>query len=422
MTAKSAVHRFPLTRPVIRAKPAVIRKLSIAVALASTTAVAPARAEPSATREPLRLRGDALVQTQAPAPVGLLVLEGQDRAKPWLDAETVAWLGVGDDPRFTGDVLSLSVRLRDAASGSEVRFGRMLVATGAIRPLHLDGVRAIGRAFGGTSAEVFGGFPVASRFDYHDFDFAAGGRLAQSFGDRATVGGSYVQRRVGGNVGDEEAGLDATFIPASFLTAAGRWSYDVTSEGTSEALASLSAQKEDMRGELFTTYRSPGRMLPATSLFSVLGDIPSTSIGGTARWRMFPRLDLVGTGSGQVQSDVVGGQGFVRATLALDDEWRGTIGAEARRVHFGDARWTGGRVTVSKPIARVFQVGTELELVVPDRPRGRGAVWPWVLASLGYVPKEAWSVSAAVEASSGPEYRSEVSAILRATYQMGSTR
>ena len=36
----------------------------------------------------------------------------------------------------------------------------------------------------------------------------------------------------------------------------------------------------------------------ATSLFSVLGDFPSTSAGGTIRWRAAPRLELLGTGAG----------------------------------------------------------------------------------------------------------------------------
>ncbi|AKV00463.1 hypothetical protein AKJ09_07126 [Labilithrix luteola] len=366
--------------------------------------------------EPLRLRSDVLVQTQAPAPVGLIVLQGQDRFRPWLDAETVTWVGVSRTPDATGDVLSLSVRLRDLASGSEVRFGRMLIATGAIRPIHLDGVRAIGRAFGGTTAEVFGGFPVASRFDYRAFDVAAGGRLGQSFGDVVNVGGSYLQRRSAGNMADEEVGADASFVPNHWLAAAARWSFDLTSPGTSEALASVSAQKDDVRGELFATYRSPGRILPSTSLFSVLGDIPSTLTGATARYRMFPRLEVLASGSAEFQGSVFGGQGFGRATLALDDAFDGTIGVEARRVDFGTAQWTGARILGSKPVARVFRVGTEFELVVPDHPRGRGTVWPWVLGSVGYRPAPNWDLALAFEASSGPQYKSEANVLLRASY------
>lgn len=375
----------------------------------------------AAAAEPLRLRSDVLVQSQSPAPVGLVVLQGEDRLRPWLDAETVTWIGATRKPDATGDVLSLSMRMRDLASGSEVRFGRMLVATGALRPVHLDGVRAIGRAFGGTSAEVFSGVPVVQRFDYRAFDVAIGGRLGQSFGDIATIGGSYLQRRSRGDRADEEAGADASFAPNRWLTAAARWAFDLTSSGTSEALVSVSAQREDLRGELFATYRSPGRILPSTSLFSVLGAIPSTISGATVRYRMFPRLDLMATGSGQFQDDVIGGQAIGRATLALDDAFDGTIGIEARRVDFGTSKWTGARVIGAKPISRAFRVATEIELVVPDRPRGRGTVWPWVLGAIGYRPTPAWDVALAVEASSGPEYRAEANVLLRGTYafQMG---
>jgi len=369
-----------------------------------------------ARAEPLRLRGDALVQSNTPSPVGLLVLRGEDRLRPWIDAETVAWLGVTDQPSATGDVLSLSVRARDLASGSEVRAGRMLVGTGAIRPLHLDGLRALGRFSGGTSAEVFGGVPVVRRFGYRDFDFATGGRLAQAFGDRATLGVSYLHRRKDGTLADEEVGADAAFTPERWFTAAARWAFDLTNPGTADALGSISMQNADLRGEVFATHRSAGRLLPATSLFSMLGDYAATTVGATGRYRMFPRLDVVATGSGQVQDGAAGGQGLVRTTLALDDEWAGTLGIEARRVHFGTARWTGVRTTFTKPLGASFRVGAELELVVPDRPNGRGSVWPWALGAIGWRPARAWDVAVALEASRGPEYDAALATLLRATY------
>src|SRR4051794_9161260 len=39
--------------------------------------------------EPLRLRADAIAETQAPA--GLVVLQGQDKLHPWIDAEGLVW-------------------------------------------------------------------------------------------------------------------------------------------------------------------------------------------------------------------------------------------------------------------------------------------------------------------------------------------
>lgn len=397
----------------IKTKARTARKLPLVVAMLFAGSNAHADSLPASS---LRLRGDALLQQNTPSPVGLLVLHAEDKLRPWLDAETVSWLGITDQPNATGDVLSLSVRARDMGSGSEIRGGRMLVSMGAVRPLHLDGVRALGRVFGGTTAEAFAGLPVASRFDYKDFDFAAGGRLAQAFGDRAMVGVSYLQRRKDGETADEEVGTDVAITPARWLTGAGRVAYDLTNPGVTDALASLSTQKEDLRGEVFTTYRSPGRMLPSTSLFSMLGDFSSTLVGGTGRWRMFPRLEAVATGSGQLRASKTGGQGIGRLTLALDDEWSGTLGIEGRRVEFGDARWTGGRVAFSRPLATAWRVATEIELVFPDRPRGRGTVWPWALGAIAYRPTRAWDFGVAVEGSSGPEYRSAVSGLLRATW------
>jgi hypothetical protein len=376
-----------------------------------------------ARAEPLRLRGDALVQTRSP--VGLLQLSGEDRARPWLDVETLTWVGAASGAEqgpATGDVVTLSVRARDARSGSELRAGRMIVSTGAIRPVHVDGVRGVARAFSGTSVEGFFGVPVVRRFEYRSFDWTAGGRIAQAIGDSAAVGGAYSLRRRSGHPDDEEVGADAALTPAPWFTATGRAAFDLLTRGPSEALASISAQKQDVRTELFTTYRSPGRLLPATSLFSVLGDVPATTTGATVRWRAFPRLELVATGSAQFRSDDVGGQAIARATLALDDEWRGSLGLELRRVDFDGGRWSGARGVASVPLTQSVRAAAELELVRPDDPRGRGDVWPWALGALSWTSADGWEVGGAVEGSSGGAVRESLQALARVSYAFGRPR
>lgn len=434
-TTKLQIHRSKIL--------AHIRKLGVTpaafflVVLASSSS---ARAdEPSA----LRLRGDAFVETRAP--VGLLVLHAEDHdvtnasasssRRAWLDAETVTWLGVGNEhvnATPTGDVLTLSVRARDAVSGSEVRVGRMIVAMGAIRPLHLDGVRALGRAFGGTTLETFGGVPVTPRFDYrtrsYTFEWAAGGRLGQAIGDVASFGGSYEVRRRRADFADEEVGADLALTPYPWLTAAARSSFDLVSTGPTDALASISAQKKDVaRLEVFTTHRSPGRLLPSTSLFSVLGDFAATSVGSTARWRAFPRLELLATGMVQTQASEVGGQALARTTLAFDDEWAGSVGVEARRVDFNQARWIGARLVLALPLGRGLRAATEIELVRTEKTTtmpnataegAASSVWPWALGALAWSPHKTspWEVAGAVEASAGPEYSSSIHALARLSY------
>lgn len=383
----------------------------------------------TARADPLRLRGDALVQTRSP--VGLLVLRGEDRLRPWLDVETVTWLGAsgGTEPLSpTGDVLTLSVRTRDMKTGSELRAGRMVVTMGAVRPVHVDGMRGLARIFGGTTVEAFGGVPVI-RLDQggwggaKDFDWTAGGRFGQAIGDVAAFGGSYAVRKRGAATSDEEVGADVAFTPSPWFTAAARGAFDVVTRGPTDMLASISAQKKDMRAEAFMTHRSPGRLLPSTSLFSVLGDFAATSTGATLRWRAFPRLELVATGSVQAQGGDVGGQGLGRATLALDDEWAGSIGLEARRVDFNGARWTGARAILSLPIDGAFRVATELELVRPDQDQARntrrGSLWPWALAAIAWTSRTGWEIATAVEASSGPEYKESLNALARVSYSFG---
>lgn len=368
----------------------------------------------NAHAEPLRLRGDALVQTRSP--VGLVILRGEDRLRPWIDAETVSWVGATDAPNATGDVLTLSVRMRDRATGSELRAGRMVVTAGAIRPVHLDGARGLVRVLGGTTLEAFGGFPVARCFDYRTFDWAAGGRIGQSVSDVFAVGASYLQARSNGRPSDEEAGADFAFTPAPWLTAAGRAAFDLVTYGPTDALASISAQEKDVRAEVFTTRRSSGRLLPSTSLFSVLGDYAATSMGGTVRWRAAPRLELLGTGSAQVQNGETGGQGSARATLALDDDWAGSIGVEARRVDIAWAKWTGARIIAAAPLGSGFRVATEVELVRPDDPRGRATVWPWALGALAWRSERGWEAAAGVETSAGRESRAETHVLARLSY------
>lgn len=357
----------------------------------------------------LRLRGDALADTRAP--VGLLVLHGQDRAARWLDAETVAWLGTQNG----GDVLTLTVRARHPETGSELRLGRMVATAGAVRPVHIDGARGLLRLFGNTTLEAFTGVPVVTSFGWKDFDWVAAGRVSESVADKVTVGGSYAIRKRAGVTDNEEVGADFSLTPATWLTAAGRAAFDASTKDPVDALGTVSAQKGDLRGELFVTHRVPSRLLPQTSLFSMLGNVPSTTTGTTGRWRAAPRLELIASGSVQTRAGDTGGQGFGRAALALDDARDGELGLEARRVDFGGGRWVGARATARIPLHRSVRLSTELELVRPDEPGTRAALWPWSLLALTYRADLGWEAAAAMEAAGGPE-RSWVAILARFSY------
>lgn len=363
--------------------------------------------------EPLRLRADAVAEAKAPA--GLVMLQGEDRLTPWLGAEALVWTGAPRVPRNdpTADVMVLVVRMREPHGLGEARAGRFVFTTGAIRPVHLDGVTVLGRAPWGSTVEAAAGTPVAPSLAPHGYDWLAGGRFGQTIASRAAVGISYVQRRERNELGEEEAGADVTAAPAKWLDLGARGAYDLVSPGIADARASIAARSEPLRVELFGVHRSPSRLLPATSLFSVLGDFPSEASGASLRLRAAPRLDLFASGAAQAVGRELGGNGSARALLRLDDAGEGNLGLELRRQDVFRAKWSGIRGLAAQPLGAGFRFSTEIEVAVPDHPEGRGTFWPWALVALGWRSASGWEAAGAVEAASTPVHRFETNALLR---------
>jgi hypothetical protein len=381
------------------------RRLAVSVAWAFGVSCSAGQGE----AQPLRLRADAVAEARSPT--GLIVLQGQDDVRPWIGVEALVWAGA--KPDATADLLVLAVRLREPHGYGELRGGRFVLATGAILPVQIDGAEVIGRAPWGSTVEAFGGSPVAPRFGARAYDWLVGGRVAQTIASHATLGVSYIQRRDYGDISDEEVGADFAAAPARWFDVAAHGSYDLTSPGISEARASAAVRVEPCRVEVFASQRSPSRLLPATSLFSVLGDLPSQMIGATVRWRAAPRLDLLASGAGQSVGGEVGGNGWARASLRLDDRGDGDLGLEVRRVDVSTAQWTGVRAIGAVPLGRGFRYSTEIEVVAPDHPDGRGVLWPWGLLALSWRARSGWDVAGAVEASSTPIHRYETDALVR---------
>lgn len=406
------------------------RSLALASSALVAAAIATCADAPRAHADPLRLRADAYAQTSSP--VGMLVVRGEDRLRPWIDAEAVAWLAVTDAPGLTGDVQTLTVRVRDPGGRGEIRAGRFLQAAGAIRPLHLDGVRAHGRMIEtGTTLELFAGSPVVPRFASRQFDYAVGGRVGQAIGSWLNVGLSYVMRRNAGILYDQEIGPDVAIAPARWFDMAARASFDLVHGGPTDALVSIGLRKGDVRVELFGTHRSAGRMLPATSLFSMLGDHPATTSGGTFKWRAAPRLDLLATGAVMYQNDDadgshVGAYATARANLALDDEWTGNVGVELRRQSLFGAYWTGLRALASVPVTKTLRVAAEGELArfddAPATAPGASLYRPWGLLAVAYRGFPRWDFAGAVEYSRTRDARNEYHAMARATYAFERTK
>lgn len=361
-----------------------------------------------------RLSGDTLVLSRVPA--GVIALGGEATAGSWASAEALIWGGAGADPE--ANALVAAIRLRHPDGWVDLSAGRMIVAGGALRPIHLDGGKVVLRAPFGTSVEAFGGVPVGPELTGRGGDWGAGARVAQNVLGYGVVGLSVFQQNDAGDLAHREIGVDAAITPADWLDLSARGAYDLLDDGVSEILVGGGVTFGPVRAELFGSRREPSRLLPATSVFSVLGNIPSTRGGARIVVRAAPRLDVSVLG-GVREVDGVGEEIAARATLRLDDRGAGMVALELRRDGTPGAGWYGVRAVARVPFLDVLVAATELELVVPDASE-RGSLWPWGILSLSWRPATGWEVGAAVEGSATPALEAAVDGLFRAAYRWGS--
>jgi hypothetical protein len=378
--------------------------------VAAAAAVAIAASARLIAADPYRLRADALATVQSPA--GLLVLQAEGQRGEQIGAEALVWLGAGEEDE--AQALVVAVRARQASGASEARVGRFVVTAGGLRPEHIDGASGRVRLPYHFALEAFGGSPVAPGQEGRGFDWLVGGRASRALGAWGSAGVAYVQRRDSGRLDSEEIAFDASGAATEWLDLSARAALDLIKTGLAEAVATAGARAGDWRVELYASERSPSHLLPATSLFSVLGDYPSRRLGSQVRWRAAPRLDVFAEGGALGAAGEWGELAAARAELRLDDRGAGALGGELRREWSPDGGWSGARATARVPIAGLV-LALEGELAMPEHADGEGSVWPWGLAAVSR-RFGTWEAAAAIEASSSSDYVSRVDGIGRLSW------
>jgi hypothetical protein len=371
---------------------------AIAVAVAASTVAA----------DPLRLRGDAYATAESPT--GLLSLSGRDKMTPNIDAEAEVWMGASDGTN--ADVLIVVVQARDPKGRGSVRIGRQIVLAGALRPVHVDGLAARVRLPSEVDVDVFGGMPVVPQFGPRSWDWLAGGRVSRALGP-GRIGIGYLEQRDHGELSTRELGADASYEITKQIDVTAATALDTISFGVAEARLSAMYSRKDLRLEVFGVDRSAAHLLPATSLFSVLGDLAAIRPGASARWRAAPRLDLTATTGVRIVDREVAEDLDAGTRLRLDDRGASSIGLELTRQGGTGSAWTGARTTGRFALCHAWAASLEAELVRPDDSHGRGTLWPWSLAAVTWRPTSEWDAAIAVEASASPEYRSRVDVLAR---------
>ncbi len=359
-----------------------------------------------ATADPIVLTANALATTAAPA--GLVTVSADGDAGHGVTAEALVWTGAQTITGEHADVLVLAIRAHTLDGTRALRVGRFIESAGALRPVQLDGASArvlLPKRF---DLETFAGVPVLPGLaTARSWNWIVGGRIARRLGEIGSVGIAYAEQREYGRLASEEVGVDGGASLGKRDDVGAKLAYDLANPGIAEASATASRRYRELRVELFTSYRAASHLLPATSLFSVLGDMPAVRGGTTLSWKFAPRLDLGGDvgvryAAGEVAPEIV-----ARARLRLDDRGKSALSGELRRDGVGADQWTGLRGAARIALPHRLAASTELELVIPDHDRGLGVVWPWALVALGW-DDGTWQAAIAAEASASPEYRHRV--------------
>ncbi len=372
----------------------------------------------SARADPIVLKADALATTAAPA--GLVTVQA-DGSSPGLSAEALVWTGaatIGDTAH--ADVLVIALRAVTPDGQLAGRFGRFIESLGALRPVQIDGAAGRVQLPMHTVVEVYAGVPVvADLATSRAWDWAVGGRVAEKLGDSGSVGVAYAEQREDGRLVSEEVGVDGGESIGKRDDLGVRLAYDLANPGLAEASLSASHRFTELRVEVYSSFRAASHLLPATSLFTVLGDTPAERLGTTLTWKFAPRLDLgadlgVRYAAGDAAPEVV-----LRAKLRLDERGISALSCELRRDGVGADQWTGARGVARLALPYSFTFSTELELVIPDHDTGLGAVWPWGLVALGWSTK-AWQVAVAAEASASPTDRDRLDVLAQVGHRWGT--
>lgn len=364
----------------------------------------------TAHADPLRLRGDALATTASPA--GLLTLEASGEQSKALSAEAVVWMAGQPTPgeESHGDVLVIAVRARDAKGRATATLGRFVATIGALRPVHVDGAGGRLRLPQRFDVEGYAGIPVQpGLLTSRSWDWLVASRVSRRLGDWGSAGVAYLQQRDDGQLATEEVGFDAGAAFGKRDDVAAKVAYDLANPGVAAVTMVMTHRQGPVRTDVFASHREASHLLPATSLFTVLGDMAAERAGTTVTWKAAPRLDVTGEVAARRAGTDISPELVARARLKLNDNGTSALTGEARRDGVGGDEWTGLRGAARIGLPRSLAFATELELVIPDESRksspmgpvDRGSVWPWALCALSYDRGE-WHAAVAAEASASP--------------------
>lgn len=282
-----------------------------------------------------------------------LRLTVRDVALPHVDdlrLEVSGWLGgvVGDPyggQRAGGDVDIAYLEGKLARRHIVVRLGRQNVSGGAARFSHLDGA-SVTLELRGFGLSVFGGVPVAQRFDTRVGDATGGGRLFHRFGYASQLGFSFVHIEKDGRTGRQDVALDFRSQPVRILTITGLAVLSLVERDLAEVDVAATIQPHRMV-DVRLDYRDqrPDLFISRSSIFAVFSNSTRQEAGGTLEVRPVGRVTVYADYHAIFEPQTRGGhRAGMKGQVRLGPAGQLTLGTQLRLLRLAQNGYYEARV------------------------------------------------------------------------------
>jgi hypothetical protein len=299
----------------------------------------------------------------------------------------------------------------------KVTLGRQVVAGGAARFTHMDGLHVEGRLTGSLGLSAYGGLHVTPRFASGRGDAVTGGRLFWRPSFTSELGASAIQVLDRGLIARRDVGVDARWALTSRVVLNASALYSVVEERLAEGELAANWQLLPTLLLAADVRRSaPDLYLPRSSLFSVFSSERREQVGASASWQPLEKLGVYGEYHVLRAEEGSGHDVGARATLRVAR--RSTLGAQARVLRLPSNGYRQGRFWAQHTLSPTLALSAELESTVFDEPVNgeRRSLTASASANWGIAP--GWKAQLSGVTGSTPFFASRYEFIARLSYDL----
>ncbi|MBI5070958.1 MAG: hypothetical protein HZB56_22275 [Deltaproteobacteria bacterium] len=373
----------------------------------------------------------------------LVSISASEMKTSWgeFEATLSAWGAVdGSDIRFwqngapvgsraTGDVDVAYLRGDLRSRKLTVRLGRQVIVEGNARMLHLDGAQIVVRPSRGFGLSLYGGAPVAPRFDARGTAFTTGNTLATvAYGGRAywslagllELGVSGSMATADGDLTRKDVGADLRITPHHRveITSSGFYNLPEKRVGQVDVAVGFEAQRT-LRLAVDYQHVEPDLFLPRNSILSVFAADKRNDFGGGLRWTPMRTIAVDADYHLLKAEDGNGSRARLKGTYRPYGRW--VVGADFQLLKVPENGYWLARAFASRELGRFAATLDGWFYRYDKQVNGQDqSLGGTVTGSMQLAPS--WRVALAGTAGSDPFYKSRLDVMAKLVWNQLYTR